>query len=151
VALVSAATLGVVLGRRPKGAPGFGRLARTLAGIGLTCVAGGMAVLTISLWPHIWAVQNALFDFDQSPGPEIGVSLSEVARHPDAMWGQTVTISTGVDQVLNPHAMILGNDKPIVGDKILVVGTSELDDLVLLPQESDVTLDEGDVLQVRRR
>ncbi len=67
VALVSAATLGVVLGRRPKGAPGFGRLARTSAGIGLTCVAGGMAILTISLWPHIWAVQNALFDFDQSP------------------------------------------------------------------------------------
>ncbi len=79
------------------------------------------------------------------------MSLSEVARHPDAMWGQTVTISTGVDQVLNPHAMILGNDKPIVGDKILVVGASELDDLVLLPQEPDVTLDEGDVLQVRRR
>jgi hypothetical protein len=115
---------------------------------GLAAVGSRTAILTLVVWPHVPPVYGALFDFDQSAGPEVGVSLSEVARHPEVMWGQTVTVSARVDQPLNPHAILLGNNKPIVGDSVLVVGESELGDLVLLPQQRDVEIEKGETLQV---
>lgn len=64
------------------------------------------------------------------------------------MWGETVTISARVDKSLDSHGLILGNNKPIVGDRMLVVSQSELHDLVLLQTGPDVVLDRGDVVQV---
>lgn len=147
-ALIAAATLGAALGRRPAGLPKTRRIVGAGTAAGLVAVASGIAVITVVSWPSIPPVYGALFDFDQSAGPEVGVSLSEVARHPEVMWGRTVTISARVDRALSPHALMLGNDKPLLGDKVLVVSKSELGDLVLLPSEADTAIEEGDVLQV---
>ena len=114
---------------------------------GVVAAIALIAGLTAWLWPSIDATYDAVFDNDQSAGPELGVTLSEVARHPEAMWDETVTISGRVDRMLGPHAMLLGNDKPAVGDKVLVVGATPLADLVLLAEAGDA-LGEGKVAQV---
>jgi hypothetical protein len=147
VAVVAAGVCGAVLGAR-RGSSQTARPVRKGAASALAVLALGMAALTVVLWQSLSGVYTALFDFDQSAGPDIGVSLSEVARHPEVMWGETVTISARVDQRLDEHTVILGNDKPIVGDRVLVVSGPELEDQVLLTQGSDAAIDEGDVVQV---
>lgn len=148
VALIAAAGIGAALGHRSTGSSEISTPTRVLETAGLAAIGSGIAILTIMIWPNIPPVYGALFDFDQSAGPEVGVSMSEVARHPEVMWGKTVTISARVDQSLSPHSLLLGNDKPVVGDKVLVVSESKLGDLVLLLAESDTVLEEGDVIQV---
>lgn len=149
IALVAAAILGAVLGGRsgPR-TQRIGSLTRMGAASGLVAIISGAGVLTVLLWSSIWPVTTALVDFDQSVGPEVGVSLSEVARHPSVMWGQTVTISARVDQILNPHAVLLGNNKPIVGDKLLAVSGSALQDLALLAERTGAQVSDSDVVQV---
>jgi len=150
IALVAAAILGAILGSRScTTSPRIGPLPRAGPASSLVAVIGGVGVLTMLLWSSTWPVYQALVDFDQSAGPEIGVSLSEVARHPTVMWGETVTISAQVDQFLNPHAVLVGNNKPIVGDKLLVVSDSELQGLVLVGKGPGAELSDSDVIQVR--
>lgn len=149
IALFVAAILGAVLGSRSgTGTPRARPVTRIGAASGLVAVISGVAVLTVVLWSSIWPAYVALVDFDQSGGPEVGVSLSEVARHPSAMWGETVTISAQVNQLLNPHAVLIGNNKPLVGDKLLVVSKSELQDLVLVGEGSGAAIRDSDVMQV---
>jgi hypothetical protein len=95
-----------------------------VAGIGGEVVL--LVVLTVALFPSLRGVYRGVFDEDQSAGPELGVTLSEVVDHPDPMWGASVTISARVDRVIDARTMLIGNDKPVVGDKVLVVGTAEL-------------------------
>ena len=144
-ALVGAAVLGGVAGDRTQSRPGLD--SRT-AVVSLVVVMALVAVLTVWLWPSLRATTVALVDMDQSAGPELGVNLTEVARHPEAMWGETVTISGLVDRLLGPRAVLLGNDKPIVGDKVLVLGEEPLADLVTDRRADDALLQEGDVAQV---
>lgn len=149
IALFIAAMLGAVLGSRSgTNPPRNGSLTRKGAASGLVAVIIGVGALTVLLWSSIWPVTTALVDFDQSGGPEVGVSVSEVARHPSVMWGQTVTISAQVDQFLNPHAALIGNNKPLVGDKLLVVSKSELQDLVLVGKGPGAAIGDSDVVQV---
>jgi len=143
-ALVAAGILGAALARRRA----VSRAVRGGLAGALGAVAVGTAALTIALWPSLWAMTNAVVDFDQSAGPEIGVGLSEVARHPEVMWGKTVTVSARIDDRLSQHAILLGNDKPLVGDHVLVVGEPELQDLVLVAEAKHAELDAGDVVQV---
>ncbi|MBW3632298.1 MAG: hypothetical protein KY456_04630 [Chloroflexi bacterium] len=144
-ALVGAAVLGGVAGGRTQSRPG---LDPATAVVSLAVVMALMAVLTVWLWPSLRATALAAVDMDQSAGPDAGVNLTEVARHPQAMWGQTVTISGLVDHVLSPRAVLLGNDKPIVGDKVLVLGEELLADLVTDKKSRDEVILKGDVAQV---
>ncbi|HEV2065285.1 MAG TPA: hypothetical protein VGR08_00510 [Thermomicrobiales bacterium] len=149
IAVLVAAILGAVLGSLSgTSTPRVRPVTRIGAASGLVSVISGVAVLTVVLWSSIWPVYVALADFDQSGGPEVGVSLSEVARHPSAMWGETVTISAQVDQLLNPHALLIGNNKPLVGDKLLVVSKSELQDLVLVGKGPGAAISDSKVIQV---
>jgi len=102
-----------------------------LAGIGGEIVL--LVVLTVALFPSLRGVFRGVFDEDQSAGPEFGVTLSEVVDHPEPMWGASVTISARVDQVIDPRTMLIGNDKLVVGDQVLVVGTAELVSLLDQP------------------
>lgn len=148
IGLFLATGLGIGLGRRRTWTARFHRSGRTWNASGVALVAGGIGLLTILLWGSIWPVGVALFDIDQSAGPDIGIGLSEVANHPEAMWGERVTISARVDQQLGQHAIILGNDVPVIGDKVLVAAGQELRDLVLLAPEGETQINEGDVVQV---
>ncbi len=92
-----------------------------------------LVVLTVALFPTLRGVFQGVFDEDQSAGPEFGVTLSEVVDHPEPMWGAAVTISARVDEVIDPRTMLIGNDKFVVGDRLLVVGASELVSLLEQP------------------
>lgn len=46
----------------------------------------------------------------QSQAPDIGVSLSEVADSPEAHYGDIVTVSGEVDDVIGPRAFTIGGD-----------------------------------------
>ena len=112
-------------------------------------LAGELVVLiAVTAWafPAMWEVSDAVLDEDQSAGPELGVTLSEVADHPDPFWGETVSVSARVDQLIGPHAMLIGNEAPIVGDLVLVVSGPPL--AVLLGLEDEPVLSEGEVVRV---
>lgn len=143
-ALILAGGFGAALGRQPRS----NGVAPRLAAAGLAGLGWGIAILTVTQWSSIWSVTTALVDFDQSAGPEIGVVMSEVARHPEVMWGRTVTISARIESRLNDHAIMLGNDKPLVGDMLLVVSEKELNNLALVVEGANADLEAGDVVQV---
>jgi hypothetical protein len=111
-------------------------------------VADAAIVVALAWWlfPSIWAVGVAVVDIDQSAGPEVGVNLREVAKNPGVMWGRTVTVSAAVDRLYGPHAVLIGNDAPFVGVKVLVVGASPLDGLLTEPARGPLT--ERDVIRV---
>jgi len=113
---------------------------------GLAVIVATAVALSAWLFPSVWAVGRAVVDIDQSAGPERGVNLSEVANHPAAMWERTVTISGRVADLLGPRAMVIGNDAPFVGDKVLVVAGTDLD--ALLPAAAAGPIGEGDVARV---
>lgn len=96
----------------------LGALIVVLAAIAL--VAGGyswvLSVLGIS-------------DDAESAGPDRGIVLSEVSQNPDAMWDRQVVISARVERLFSPHAMIVGNDEAFVGDEVLVVSETSLQEL----------------------
>lgn len=123
---------------------GHARWRWALAGI----VVDAALVVGLAWWlfPSIWAVGVAVVDIDQSAGPDIGVVLSEVANNPGVMWGRTVSISAEVEEVYGPHAMLIGNDAPLVGDRVLIVGATPLDRLLIDPSGGSAT--PGDVVRV---
>lgn len=92
-----------------------------------------LALLTVWLFPSLWSVLRAVVDIDQSAGSDKGVNLTEVANHPEVMWGRTVTISAEVADLLGPQAMVIGNDALFVGDELLVLGAAPLDALLVEP------------------
>jgi hypothetical protein len=115
-----------------------------LAALVLELIA--FVLLTLWLFPSAWDVTNAVFDEDQSAGPELGVTFSEVADHPQPMWGHTVIVSARVKEIVNGRVMLLGNDKPVVGDTVLVVSARHL--AALCASSPGVGLSDGDVVQV---
>jgi hypothetical protein len=84
--------------------------------------------------PALFHVIQTVFEIDQSAGPELGINLNEVAGNPREFYGEPVTVSGVVSQVLDPHAIVLGHeglrvslggpDETLViteGDQLLVV------------------------------
>lgn len=147
VAAVLAGVLGAALHQREP--PGkLGGAIRRQAWPSLVALIVGAGIPMAIAWPSVWASANAVIDFDQSAGPETGVSLSEVARHPQVMWGKRVTISAEVREVVGPHVALIGNAAPMVGDTVLIVSKPPLQQLVLLASVTDAELGPGDVVQV---
>jgi membrane-associated phospholipid phosphatase len=118
----------------------------------VTAIAAMVAAavgLVLWLFPSLWAVGQAVVDIDQSAGPEVGVNLTEVANHPAAMWGRTVTISGRITAVVDERTAIIGNDAFFVGDRVAVASGqlgAELADLVENPAAG--VLREGVVIRV---
>jgi len=130
--------------RRQPGARHNSPWLRLLVGVALELLL--FVAVTAWLFPSLWRVSNALVDEDQSAGPELGVTLSEVADHPQPMWGQTVVVSAQVATLVNQRTMLIGSDTPIVGDTVLVVSPRPL--AALLDGAPDQRLAEGDVARV---
>lgn len=91
-----------------------------------------IAVTILSWWlfPSVWSVSYAMFDLDQSSGPDRGVNLSEVANHPSVMFGETVTISGTVMRRIDERAMILGSETGFRSAEVLVIGEQPLGSLM---------------------
>ncbi len=96
-----------------------------------------VVALSIQWFPSLWAVGWATFDLDQSAGSDVGVTLSEVASHPEAMWGRTVTVSANVHEVINDQSMIIGTSSwfHFRTDTLLVLAPSDLTQLANTPLE----------------
>lgn len=111
---------------------------------------GGLLAVAIAALALVWLFAGTetvlswfgIADDAQSAGDETGVNLSEVSDNPDAMYGQMVTISGGVQEIITPHAITIGNDEPLVGDTVLVVGADDFDTSVT---EEDAILVTGEV------
>ena len=96
-------------------------------------IAGAVTLIIVAL-ALIWLVAGTetvlswvgLGDDAQSEGADSGVNLSEVSDNPEAMYGQTVTVSGGVQEIVAPHAVTIGNDQILVGDSVLVVSAEDL-------------------------
>lgn len=144
IALVGAAILGGIAGGHPPRRLGLDPRAAVISLAGLMALT---AVMTVWLWPGVRATALALADMDQSADPDVGVNLTEVARHPEAMWGRTVTISGLIHRVLGPRTLLLGSDAPVVGDLVLVLGEDDLAAIVT----SGGVITEGEVAQVTGR
>lgn len=93
------------------------------AGVGMLVLLGlgvALTLLTLARFSDIWVVTRAVVDIDQSAGSDRGVNLTEVVNHPSAMWGRTVTISAGVENVLESRLAMIGNDALFTGDHLLI-------------------------------
>lgn len=88
------------------------------------------AWLAFALFPSLWAVQGAVFDWDQSAGPDRGVNLAEVANHPEAMWEREVTISATVERVFGLQAMLIGHNSVFIDEDMLILAPVDLNSLL---------------------
>jgi len=135
--------------RRGAGAARRSPVARRRAALAIAAEAVVAVALTLWLFPSLWAVGQATVDIDQSAGPEVGVTLTEVANHPAAMWGRTVTISGRIAEVVDAATMIIGNDAFFVGDKVPVVSGRPGGELAALVENPAAgALREGEVVRV---
>jgi hypothetical protein len=88
-------------------------------------------------FPWLFRRLQTAFEIDQSAGPEVGVNLNEVSGNPSEFFGEPVTVSGVVSDILDPHAVVLGReglrislggpDETLViteGDELLVVTTA---------------------------
>ncbi len=95
---------------------------------------GAVAVIAASLATVSWIVFRALED-DSSAGPERAVSLGDVEARPSVFYGDSVTVSGRIEDVLAPFAFALGSREALAPESVLVVGQGvatgrEEDDLV---------------------
>ena len=101
-----------------------------------------IALLSYSWFPSLWALGWAVFDLDQSTGPETGVVLSEVASHPEVMWDRTVTVSADVHDLVNDQSMVIGTSSFLHfrTDTLLVLSSQPLAELADAPLDEDHTV-----------
>ena len=97
------------------------------------------AAFLLLVWPgYGWFLEElGLADDAQSAGADSGVNLSEVADNPDAMFGQTVTVSGGILEIIGPNAVVIGSDTLLVGEQVLVVSSQDLQEMI---EQSDKEL-----------
>jgi hypothetical protein len=122
--------------RTPAGSRQFWTTGAIIADVALLCFA------LVWQMPNVTSLLIAVFDIDQSAGPDVGVNLREVAAHTSVMVGRTVTVSAEIDDILSPHVMTIGNDNPFFGNEVVIVSGQPWDTLAGVP------LDEDDVVQV---
>ncbi len=120
----------------------FRRQPRVVASIGIVGIVLLAALLLAVSVRSVSAMAIAVFDIDQSAGPDPGVNLREVARNGDAMCGYSVTVSAKVHDISSPHAATIGGSTPFFGSVLLIVSQEPLDTYVNEP------LGEDDVVRV---
>lgn len=116
----------------------FKRAPIRLTAIGLLLIEFALLAI-ITLWQidNMASVAIAVFDIDQSAGPDLGVNLREVATHASVMYGRTVTVSAEVHDVRDPHVMVIGTTTPILGKTVLIVSPVGWSTLIREPLEGE--------------
>lgn len=103
-----------------------------------------VGLLAWALWATFW--QN-----EDSPGPDVGVTLSDLADEPEEYYGQRVVVSGQVEDVLDADGAVDAGDTGgagfVLGDDagLLVVG-SNIPELATIGENEQIA--EGDVVQV---
>ncbi len=100
----------------------------------------GIAALAILAWILI-----QLFNAEPSGGPEEGASISNITENPQEYYGQDVTVSGEVGELIGPNAFTIGNQDEAAGGTLLVVGANELSQILEEGQE----LEGNEVAQVQ--
>ena len=98
------------------------------AGLGVAAAVVALVLVGALVWWQRETVAEwlGIADDAQSSGPEVGVNLSEVSDHPQALYGRQVVVSADVEEVTGANAMIVGSGEVVVGDQVLVVSNSPL-------------------------
>jgi hypothetical protein len=103
-----------------------------------------VGLLAWALWATFW--QN-----EDSPGPDVGVTLSDLADQPEEYYGQRVVVSGQIEDVLDEDGAVDAGDTGgagfVLGDDagFLVVG-SNIPELATIGENEQIA--EGDVVQV---
>lgn len=63
---------------------------------------------------------------NQSAGPEVGITVSEVVKEPSELFGQIVTVSGEAEEAIGPNAFKLDNQQLIGGADLLVVSPTPI-------------------------
>lgn len=103
-------------------------------------VGGIIALLLLAL------ILIPLFNADDSAGPEVGATVSDITDNPEEYLGETVTVSGEVDDAIGPRAFTIGGQEFYGGDTLLVVSANPLPTIADRPADEAVLTD--DVVQV---
>ena len=98
-----------------------------------------------------WALWATFWQSEESAGPDVGVTLSDLADDPEEFYGQRVVVSGQIDDVLQEDNAVdvadTGTAGFVLGDEaeVLVVG-SNLPELTAIQENESIA--EGDIVQV---
>jgi hypothetical protein len=87
-----------------------------------TAIIGAVILVLLALL--LWA----LFNNNDSASPDTGATISEIVQAPNDYVGQTVTVRSGVEEVISPVAFSLDEDAVFEGgidDDLLVVSATQ--------------------------
>ena len=85
----------------------------------------------------------------ESAGGAEGVSVATIIDNPEEFYGNQVTVSGLVTEVIGPNAFAIGGDEFIGGESLLIVGAQELPQIVEGVAEGDVVeIKQQDLVQV---
>ncbi len=110
---------------------------------------GLLALLVVALL--VWALWATFWQEEDSAGPDVGVTLSDVADDPEEYYGQRVVVSGQIDDVLEEDDAVGSDDTGaagfVLGDEaeLLVIGAN-LPALAAIGANEEIA--EGDVVQV---
>ncbi len=104
-------------------------------------VVGGIILLLL-----LALILIPLFADDDSAGPELGATVSDITDNPAEYLGETVTVSGEVDRALGTRAFTIGGQEFYGGDTLLVVSANPLPTTAGRP--ADDALLTNDIIQV---
>ena len=84
----------------------------------------------------------------ESAGGAEGISVATIIDNPEEFYGNQVTVSGLVTQVVSPNALVIGGGEFVGGDGLLIVGAQELPQIVEGVAEGDVVeIQQQDLVQ----
>ncbi len=84
-------------------------------------VLGGIILLLL-----LALILIPLFNADESAGPELGATVSDITDNPAEYLGETVMVSGEVDQMIGTRAFTIGGQEFLGGDTLLAVSARPL-------------------------
>ncbi len=96
---------------RPKGGRGY-----KSGGSMWGWIVGAIVLVTVVF------VLFQLFNEERSAGPEVGVTVSDIADNPQEYYGSEVTVSGEVGELIGPRAFTIGTQDDASGGALLVIG-----------------------------
>jgi hypothetical protein len=87
-----------------------------------------------------------LFNEERSAGPETAATISDIVDDPQTYYGNTVTVSGEIGELIGPRAFTIGTQEELGGGTLLVVGAQALPQIIEEGDANEITAQ--DVAQV---
>ena len=87
------------------------------------------------------------FNEEDSAGPEASVTVSEVTSSPEEFYGERVTVSGEIENVLGPRAFSIGGQH-FAGQRLLVVLAKDVPLPAVSGRSGDTAFAADDIVQV---